>query len=208
MAFDPAPSSFFGPQYHLDDNTIKFPLLGAPGPFGGHDFYVAVTNLDELLVLSDAVEREYYTVGSKIRIGDTGTVPTGIANGSEYWIIGRANVSGGVYLSLSATEGGAQITGFADGVYTAKVFTLNYPASLPKLTNADADETTGDWRVVAFALLDYIADQFQALQTADKPARFTCSKKTTGSDDVMVRAYSFSMNLTLPDPAAETILDE
>jgi hypothetical protein len=169
-------------------------------------FSVSVGVIDQIQV--DAGDYQSSLVaGAKITTSSSGTFPTGISASTDYWI----NEASSSYLKISATNGGSTITGFTPGLYTGTVQVVipsGSSGTLEKVSFSDADPSSGDWRVVAFALLDKIAKSFASIETANRPARFTCSKKTPGSDNVMVRTYNFSMNLTPPDESAETVLDE
>jgi hypothetical protein len=178
--------------------------LHRSNPVGGFD--VSVDTIRQITF--DAGDYQSSAiVGAKITTSSTGTFPAGISASTDYWIVDSINDK----ITVSASLGGADITGFTAGLYTGTaqlILPSGSGGTLSKVAFPDADPLNGDWRIVAFALLDEIANKFKALETANKPARFTCSKKTTGSDDVMVRSYTFSMNLTPPNPAEETVLDE
>ena len=44
-------------------------------------------------------------------------------------------------------------------------------ADIPQLSSAEANKTTGDSRKILFALLDAVADRFEALAAADRPQK-------------------------------------
>jgi hypothetical protein len=187
--------------------SVTSPKLIAPGtPDAGFDVSVPTTTY--LAHSSFGVYAGLMDVGNRVSFSATGTLPSPLVAETDYWI---ASSSSGL-LSISETDGGSPVEFDLGGVEsTAKIF-LSLPqdseSALQKITALDADPTTGNWTAVAFAFLDKVVRTFETLATADKPARFTCSKNTTGGENVMVRSYTFSMNLTPLDPATETILDE
>jgi len=72
---------------------------------------------------------------------------------------------------------------------------------LTELTDAEADETTGDIRKLLFGVLDGLYTQFNsknsALATADRPQRVTFTRNTSVSDitGLITRNYSLSFQL-------------
>tara|TARA_Y100000114_G_C11714432_1_gene305204 strand:+ start:577 stop:951 length:375 start_codon:yes stop_codon:yes gene_type:complete len=71
---------------------------------------------------------------------------------------------------------------------------------LSSLTDADADETTGDVREVVFALCEAVFSKMDALATADKSNKLTVTRNTFEDtvNDEFVRTYTFQLRLAPP----------
>jgi len=52
-------------------------------------------------------------------------------------------------------------------------------ASFAELTSAEADETTGDIRKIAWALLEHMYGTYNDTATADRPSMWTCTKSSS-----------------------------
>ena len=78
-------------------------------------------------------------------------------------------------------------------------------ASLPQLTAADADATTGDIRKVLFALLDQIYTVWTALPTAERSTKMLVSRSQSMSGGKIGTSYRFDFQL---DPLAVEVTDE
>lgn len=78
-------------------------------------------------------------------------------------------------------------------------------ASLPELTAAEADATTGDIRKVYYALLAKMQAVWDALATADRPAKMTLYHTSSVSGDVITHTYTatFRNSITAQDVADE-----
>jgi hypothetical protein len=67
-------------------------------------------------------------------------------------------------------------------------------ASVPEMTAAEADATTGDFRKCMFALVEKWYSHYNSLATADKPTRFTLTKSTTPTtvdgESVLLQTYT------------------
>lgn len=80
-------------------------------------------------------------------------------------------------------------------------------ASLPGLTAAEANATTGDGRKVAFELCRAMFSNLEALPAANRPARFTITRGIpAGIDQTIVRqtyTLSFDIDFSGADVANE-----
>jgi len=86
--------------------------------------------------------------------------------------------------------------------------TISLPiASLPQLTAAEADATTGDIRKIVFALVDALQQAYAGLAAADKPSKLTITRATSvnDTDGTIRRTYSFEFEL---EAVAEEVADE
>jgi hypothetical protein len=95
---------------------------------------------------------------------------------------------------------------FADWAEDGTDITLPI-ASLPELTDAEADAVTGDSRAVMFALVDQMESAFNDIIEADRPTKMSITKNAdiaVGGGEV-VRNYTFSFYLT---PATVEVSDE
>jgi len=76
-------------------------------------------------------------------------------------------------------------------------------ASLPELTAAEADGTTGDIRKVAFALTKKLADVFEAAAVADRPTQMTigryASSNQAGTEVTHVVQFTFVNTVATQD---------
>ena len=91
----------------------------------------------------------------------------------------------------------APVAGFFGSGYnaTGNTIVLNTaagsPALLAQLTNAEASNTTGDWREVVFALMEMLFTKYDALADADKPLKVVVTKYANiSSADVIVHNYN------------------
>ena len=71
-------------------------------------------------------------------------------------------------------------------------------ASIPELTAAEANPTTGDSRAILFALLEQVYAWWIAKATADRPAAVTISRSTMTNETtgVMTRTYSIAIQVS------------
>lgn len=69
-------------------------------------------------------------------------------------------------------------------------------ASLPELTAAEADGTTGDIRKVMFALLEHLWTEWAALPAEDRPVQMTLTKSVSQNttSGILQNTYSFRFN--------------
>lgn len=68
-------------------------------------------------------------------------------------------------------------------------------ASVPELTAAEADATTGDSRKVIFALMEKFYQWYLGLATADRPTKLTISRSSSTDDatNLTTRYYTVSV---------------
>lgn len=82
-------------------------------------------------------------------------------------------------------------------------------ASVPELSAAEADASTGDLRKVWFALLTQLNAWWIATAAADRPARMTVSKLTTSdtalsnSEGVAINSVRFNIEFKVVESAGE-----
>lgn len=84
--------------------------------------------------------------------------------------------------------------------------TLSIPiASIPQLTAAEADATTGDARKIVYAILRQVFDYYDGLATADKPARMTVTRQKaySGGTDTETFIVAFQTDVSGIDVADE-----
>jgi len=70
---------------------------------------------------------------------------------------------------------------------------VSFPiASVPELTAAEADGTTGNISKVMFALMEKIYQEYIALPTADRPTKMVVTRSTSTNDltGVITRTYA------------------
>jgi hypothetical protein len=65
-------------------------------------------------------------------------------------------------------------------------------ASIPELTAAEADATTGDIRKVVFALLTKLYAVWSALDSADRPTKMQLQKRSNINTDTGIITHTFS----------------
>jgi hypothetical protein len=78
-------------------------------------------------------------------------------------------------------------------------------ASLPELTAAEADGTTGDIRKVYFALCSQMQSVWDATAAADRPVKMLLYHTASVSGDVITHTYTatFKNSITAQDVADE-----
>lgn len=80
-------------------------------------------------------------------------------------------------------------------------------ATLPELTALEADGATGDIRKIMFALCEEMYTQYNALDTADKPAKMVISKSSTLSATTGIVTHSYGMKF-LNEISSQDVADE
>jgi hypothetical protein len=79
-------------------------------------------------------------------------------------------------------------------------------ASVPELTAAEADATTGDIRKVLFAIIERAAVAYAALAAADKPGKMAIDRSNfLRSDGNIDRTFTVTFTLA---PASIDVADE
>lgn len=80
-------------------------------------------------------------------------------------------------------------------------------ASIPELTAAEADATTGDMRKVLFAICDQMYEVYNALETASKPTKMTIYRSTSTNDltGAVTKSYQFVFSV---DVGSVEVVDE
>jgi hypothetical protein len=68
---------------------------------------------------------------------------------------------------------------------------------LPELTNAEADETTGDVRAIAHALVERLFQVWNATATADRPVRMSVFRSLNGAPNGTDLIANYSIQFTL-----------
>jgi hypothetical protein len=79
-------------------------------------------------------------------------------------------------------------------------------ADFPKLTSAEAEETTGDSRKLLFAVLDEIANKYEALAPADRPAKMTLTRgygSVSGGQTRVTFSFVFNLDVGALEVSAE-----
>jgi|LakMenEpi03Aug12_release.lakeMendotaPanAssembly.Ray.scaffolds.fasta_scaffold454758_1 hypothetical protein len=86
------------------------------------------------------------------------------------------------------------LTGYS---HTGNVCTFNTAGALtdvtfPELTNAEADEATGDIRKIIFAVLEGIHTKWTATPAADRPSQVTLQRSSViNADNSITHTYTF-----------------
>lgn len=75
-------------------------------------------------------------------------------------------------------------------------------ADFPQLSSAEADEATGDSRKLLFAILDGVANKYEALASADRPTKMTV-QRGFGSVSGGVTRVTFTLGFNLTVGALE-----
>ena len=94
-----------------------------------------------------------------------------------------------------APDSGVPATTNFDG-WTEDGSNVTFPiASVPQLTAAEADATTGDIRKVIFAMVDKFWDIYNS--AANKPVKMAAYKSTSVNDTAgtITRQYTFTFNV-------------
>ena len=85
-------------------------------------------------------------------------------------------------------------TGYSsDG--TSITFTIGTGGTLPQITSAQANATTGDFRAVLYGLNNGLYTKFNEIPLADRPTQMTSARRTSEVNNVIVRGFTKSFNM-------------
>lgn len=79
-------------------------------------------------------------------------------------------------------------------------------ADFPQLTAAEADEATGDSRKILFALLDEIANKYEALAPAERPGKMSIQRgygNVSGGTTRVTFGIAFNLDVAGLEVSAE-----
>lgn len=74
--------------------------------------------------------------------------------------------------------------------------------TLPQLTDAESDPTTGDARAILFAICEQAYQHFKGLAQADRPTKFNITKAVTTSREGVVQ-NTFTVKFTVNPPSGQ-----
>lgn len=95
-------------------------------------------------------------------------------------------------------------TGYSsDG--TSITFTIGTGGTLPNITSAQANATTGDFRAVLYGLNNGLHTKFNEIPLADRPTQMTSARSTSEVNNVIVRGFTKSFNM---DGESLTVIPE
>jgi hypothetical protein len=208
MAFSKVPSTFFGAGYSVETSSFTGTLDGM-----GNDFFTvtagAFANLsvNDPVYLTEVVTGDWSSGGSPI---------TGLLPKTLYYIQAKTTSPTGVgstTVKFSLTAGGAAInfTGsvtatlhrlpkiaFTFGMLLDGVTNIGTLDLVNTLSAADANPTTGDYRIILRALLKALTAKYEAVATADRAtkARFDTEVYQQGVTGVATEAYRAEFDCT------------
>jgi hypothetical protein len=188
MAYNSAPSSFFGAAYALASSAISFQTVTETTGVTVGTTFVGAASTDTLTTAT----AHGLLVGDRVRVvAGTGALPTGLSAATDYWV---HSVASTLTLKLAATRGGVAIDITADGG-TGHI--LKSMGQLYEVTDTEANATTGDWRKVLFGLMEMIYYKWTGTATADRPGKVsvTRSASVNNATNEITRRYTVSITL-------------
>lgn len=78
-------------------------------------------------------------------------------------------------------------------------------ASLPELTAAEADVTTGDIRKIVFAVMEQLYGKYNSTDNADKPAMMVLSKSASVNTSTGITTNTYSVTIKTSTTAQEVV---
>ena len=188
MAYNSAPSSFFGAGYSLASSAISL-ITGTDttGVTVGTTF-VGSASTDTLTTAG----AHGLVVGDRVRcVAGTGALPTGISAATNYWV---SSVATTTTLKLAATRGGTAIDITADG---GTGHFLKSMGPLDEVTDTEANATTGDWRKVILGIMEMIYWKWTGTTTANRPGKVSIvrSASVNNTTGEVVRTYTVRITL-------------
>lgn len=194
MAFNSAPSSFFGAAYALASNAISLKTAtDTSGVTVGTTFVGAAST--DLITTATA---HGLLVGDRVRcVAGTGALPTGISAATDYWV---RSVPTSTTLTLSATRGGALLDITVDG---GTAHLLKSMGPLDEVTDTEANASTGDWRKVLFGIMEMIYYKWTGTATADRPGKVVVTRSATVNNTTNEITRSYTVRITLSPTAVD-----
>jgi hypothetical protein len=201
MAFSKVPSTFFGSGYSIEAPSFTGTLDSLLDNFLTADAgEYADLSLNEPVYLTEVVAGDWTSGGLPI---------VGLLPNTLYYIKTKSTSTGGAgstYVKFSATAGGALInfTGtvtavlhklpkiaFTYGMLLGGVTNIGALDLVNTLSAADADATTGDYRIILRSLLKALMTKYEAVAIADRAtkARLDTEVYQQGVTGVATEAY-------------------
>jgi len=84
-------------------------------------------------------------------------------------------------------------------------FSIGSGGALPNLSSAEANATTGDYRHVAYELINFFFDEFDAIPTADLPTQMSITRTRSETAGVLKTRINASFNM---NAGTISVLDE
>jgi hypothetical protein len=195
MAFSKLIKNWLGATYSADDSAHTITLHTAT-----HDDTVlgTVTVVAETNVLTVSADH-FLKIGDKVRFTTTDTLPAGLAVLTDYYVL---TVPSSDTLTVSATPGGTvlDITDTGTGTHSITTGPL-----LAQVTDAEADETTGDIRKLVFGIVDALHLAWSRIASADRPTRMTIYKSSQSSGTTLTHTFTI---VFVNEVASEDVADE
>jgi hypothetical protein len=101
-------------------------------------------------------------------------------------------------VGLDVKSGGDSLTGAGTVKYLVIPLT-----SIPQLSEAECDESTGSIQKVAFALAEKLYQLYAAMAVADRPAKWSSYRSPGTPDNSGVREATYTNRFTVVDSATE-----
>lgn len=179
------PGEFFGPGYAFSGSAITIDTATNAGNTVGTTFSCAVA--DTILFAA----AHGLKVGDRIKVTDVGTLPTGLTDGTIYYV---KTVPSSTTITVAATKNGSTVAITVGGTSDN---TIQAMGPLDELSDEEASASAGDARAVVYAICDAVYRKWLGIPTADRPANMTCSMSpsmdpTTGR---ITKYYTFSFVL-------------
>jgi hypothetical protein len=185
MAYDDSPKAFFGPGYSLASNEIKLKTSDAA------DVSVGTFTADGTTAVLTVSTAHSLKVGDKVSLTTTTTLPTGLASATDYFV---SAVGSTTTLELSTTFGGASIIPSSTGSGTHTIHALS---QLAQVTDAEANASSGDFRAVAFGLIEMLYQRCLNTPSADRSTKFTITRSSSTDETTgeLTRYYTVTAKL-------------
>lgn len=194
--YNPAPQSHYGPGFSESSAAITFKTSEAAGVTTGTTFQGAAST--DILTF---VAAHNLKVGDRVRVTEGTTLPTGLAESTDYWVKTTPSTT---TLTLASTKGGTTVDLTTDGTADN---TLQAFGPLDEATDAEIDATSGDWRKIMFAIVEMLYQRWNNTPTDDRPAKTTVtrSSSTNEATSVTTRTYTFQVQIA---PGSVEVVDE
>jgi hypothetical protein len=79
--------------------------------------------------------------------------------------------------------------------------------TLPELTDAEANASTGDVRKVIFAIMEQLYTKYNSLATADKPTKMTISKSSSINTSTGIVTNTYTIRLLTSIVSQEVVAE-
>ena len=194
MAYNSAPSTFFGASYALASSAISLQTVTDTTGVTVGTTFVGAASTDTLTTAT----AHMLLVGDRVRVvAGTGALPTGLAAATDYWV---HSVPTTLTLRLSATRGGTVVDITADGG-TAHI--LKSMGPLYEVTDTEANASTGDWRKVLFGIMEMIYYKWTGTATEDQPSKVSVSRSSSVNNTTNEITRRYTVSLTLAPGAVD-----